>query len=652
MGQVKESAADLVVKGRDAIERNAWDEAFELLQAADEAGTLSAAELEDLARSAWWSGKPETCINARERAFAGYARSDSQKRAAMVAVALAEDHFHTSATALGNAWLKRAGDLLESEPESIENGHLTRLRAVIAFETDNDLPKAMELAERAYELGVKFDDADLQAIALHDQGRITVAQGRVTDGMGLMDQAMVAAVGGELNQQTTGKIYCNMIDICEQLADYRRAGDWNDAAKRWCERAGHNSGFPGVCRIHRATIMRLRGEWASAEAEARRAQDELGNYVGLAGEALYEIGEIRFHMGDYEQAEKAFRQAHGLGRDPQPGMALLELAQGNPEGARTLIDQSIANTESLLRQARLLPAQVKIAIEQERLEDAITAANELQTAAEAFGSEALEAHAAQALGAVLVAEGKAEQAAEHLRQATELWRSIDLPYQAASSRVLLARAYEQLGVADSARLELATARDSFEQLGAIPDLRSAIETLDDLTDGAVQGKRRTTALMFTDIVGSTSLIGAIGDDAWEQVLRWHDRNLRSMFASHGGREIDNTGDGFFVSFQVPDAATNCAIEIQQTLSRQRHEQGFAPEVRIGLHAGEVTEVGAGLSGEEVHKASRICDHAAGGEILASSFMIDQIETVHHGQPRALQLDGFAESVEVVSVSWA
>jgi class 3 adenylate cyclase/predicted negative regulator of RcsB-dependent stress response len=649
---VKESAADLVEQGTDAIERNSWGEAFDLFRAADEAGRLSAVELEDLARSAWWSGKPEVCISVRERAFAGYVESEYKKRAAMVALALAEDHFHTSATAIGHAWLKRAGDFLESEPESIENGHLTRTRAVIAFETDGDLVKAMELAERAYELAVKFGDPDLQAVALHDQGRITVAQGRVNDGMALMDQAMVAAVSGELSAETTGKIYCNMIDICEQLADYRRAGDWSDAAKRWCERAGHSSGIPGVCRIHRATIMRLRGEWASAEAEARRARDELGNYLDFSGEALYEIGEIRFHMGDYEQAEKVFRQAHGLGRDPQPGMALLELAQGNPEGARSLIEQSIANTESPLKRARLLPALVEIAIEQEQLEDAIAAANELQTVADEFGSEALKAHAAQGLGAVLVAEGEAEQAAEHLRRATELWRSIDLPYQAAISRVLLASAYVQLGAPDNARLELGTARDSFEELGAIPDLRSAIESLDDLADGPVKGERHTTSLMFTDIVGSTLLIGAIGDDAWESLLRWHDRNLRSIFASHGGREIDNAGDGFFVSFRVPDEAVDCAIEIQQTLSRQRQEHGFAPEVRIGLHAGEVSHVGASLSGEEVHKTARICGHAAAGEILVSSFMIGQIETLRHSEPRTLQLDGFVESVEVFSIPWA
>ncbi len=650
-GSLMRAILDLVVGGREAIQRNAWGEAFDLLREADAAGTLDASELEDLARSAWWSGRPDDCISARERAFSGYAQSEDQKRAAMVALALAEDHFHRSATALGHAWLKRAEGLLESEPESIESGYLTRTMAVIAFEADNDLVKGLELAKRAYELGVEFGDADLRAISLHDQGRMIVAQGRVDEGMALMDEAMVAVVGGELGALATGKIYCNMIDICEQLADYRRAGDWSDAAKRWCERAGHSSGIPGVCRIHRATIMRLRGEWASAEEEARRARDELGNYLDFTGEALYEIGEIRFHLGDYEQAEQAFRQAHGSGRDPQPGMALLQLALGNPEGARTLIDQSIANTEAPLKRARLLPAQIEIAIEQEQLQDASAAAAELKSAADEYGTAALRAHADQAHGAVLLAEGQAEQGAEYLRRATELWRSIDLPFQVAKSRVLLARAYEQLGVIDIARLELSAARDTFEELGAMPDLRAALKALEGDAHGPVEGKRRTTALMFTDIVGSTALIGAIGDDAWEQLRRWHNRTLRSLFAGHGGREIDNAGDGFFVSFQRPDTAIDCAIEIQQTLSRQRQEHGFAPEVRIGLHAGGVTEVGAALAGEEVHRAARICSHAAGGEILASSRLIEQIENQSRGDLRLLHLDGFTEMVEVVSIPW-
>jgi len=470
---VTKQASELVAKGRDAIERKAWDEAFEVLQAADRAGELTAEELEDLAQSAWWSGAPEICINARERAFTGYTQSQDHKKAATVALALVEDHFHRSATALGQAWLKRAEDLLESEPESIENGHLTRLRAVIAFESDDDLTKASELSKRAHELGVLFGDHDLQAVTLHDLGRVMVAKGNVKDGMALMDEAMVSAVDGRLSPEMTGRIYCNMIDTCEQLADYRRAGDWSDAAKRWCERAGHNSGIPGVCRIHRATIMRLRGDWASAETEARRARDELGNYLDFSGEATYEIGEIRFHVGDYEQAATAFRQAHGLGRDPQPGMALLELALGNHDGARALINQSIANTGSLLGRTRLLPARVEIAIEQGQLEDAIADAEDLQSAADEFGSEALKAEAAYALGAVLIAGGDPEQAVEHLRRATDLWRGIELPYQTAKSRVLLALAFERLGIVDSAKLELEVARASFEELGAIPDVRSA-----------------------------------------------------------------------------------------------------------------------------------------------------------------------------------
>ncbi len=336
------ATSDLIASGRAAMEANDWAAAFELFQEAAAAGVLSPPELEDLARSAWWSGRPDDCIAAREQAYAGYTKSDDRKRAAMVALALAEDHFHTRASALGHGWLKRAARLLESEPEAVEHGWLTRTQAVIAFEENSDLDTALELAERAHEIGAAFGDRDLQAISLHDQGRITVARGDVDEGMALMDEAMVAAVGGELGAFYTGKIYCNMIDICEQLADYRRAGDWSDAAKRWCDRAGHSSGFPGVCRIHRAEIMRLRGDWESAEAEAERAAREVGNFIDFAGEAFYEIGQIRLHMGDYERAEDAFRRAHGLGRDPQPGLALLELAKGNEEGASTLIGESLA----------------------------------------------------------------------------------------------------------------------------------------------------------------------------------------------------------------------------------------------------------------------------------------------------------------------
>jgi len=643
------SSADLVAAGREAIERSGWEEALELLQRADEAGGLGPSDLEDLARSAWWAGLPHDCIRARERAHAAHTEAGDSKRAAMVALALAEDHFHTDATPIAYGWLQRAEELLRSEPDSRESGYLTRTQAVIAFEVDDDLDLALRLAERAFDIGAASGDRDLQAITLHDRGRITVASGSVEDGMALMDEAMVPAVAGELSPYFTGKIYCNMIDICEQLADFRRAGDWSEAAKRWCERAGHGSGIPGVCRIHRAEIMRLRGDWISAEEEATRASQELGNFTEFAGEAFYEIGMIRLHIGDYEGAEEAFRRAHGSGRDPQPGMALLEFARGNPDRGWSFIERSLGDATASLKRARLLPAQLEIALVRGDTDLAGRTAGELESIAEEYGTSALRAQAEYARGAVLLAEGDELQAIDHLRRATERWRREDLPYQAARSRVVLGLAYQQHGSSDLAELELSAAQRTFEDLGATPDAIAALRALEKIRD-AGDRDRSTTALMFTDIVSSTSMISALGDEAWQHILSWHHRALRTEFTGYNGTEIDNAGDGFFVSFADPREAMKCAIAIQETLHHQRTEHGFAPEVRIGLHIGEVSKVGSAPVGEEVHKAARICNIAHGGEVLASDEFAGQIGAAD-GDRRSVELKGFAEPVDVVTIPW-
>ena len=307
---------------------------------------------------------------------------------------------------------------------------------------------------------------------------ILVAKGRVEDGMSLMEEAMVAAVAGELGAMATGRIYCNMIDICEKLADYRRAGEWDEEAKRWCDRVGHSSGFPGICRVKRAEIMRLRGAWAEAEQEARRASGELKEFLDFAAAAFYQIGEIRFHVGDLGAAEEAFRKAHELGRDPQPGLARLRLAQGNAEAARNLINRALTDdTLTPLDRARLLPAQIEIALAAKDLDAARSGTEELQAIAGAFGSQALEAAAGAAEGRLRLAEDQLEEAAENLLRSCKLWRQSGLPYEEARTRLMLGMAYRAQGADDLAELELDTARSAFERLGAILDVRRAAELL-------------------------------------------------------------------------------------------------------------------------------------------------------------------------------
>ncbi len=452
---------------RHAFARHAWREAFDAFAAAQAEHALPVEDLERMAESAWWIGRIDDCIAARERAYAIYRDRKEPRAAAAVAVRLAEDFFRRQAKSLGNGWLKCAERLLEDVPESPEHVALLRLHAVLALESEGDVEKALGLARRTSDLAARFHDHDLQALALHDIGRMLVSKGELAQGMALIDEAMAAAVGGELGPEVTGRIYCNMMGTCEKLADYQRAAEWSEEARRWCEHHTE-SGFPGICRVHRAELMRLRGSWHDAETEALRAAQELqGFYHIAAGEAFYEIGEIRLRMGDLQRAEEVFHQAHELGREPVPGLALLRLAEGKLDSARTLIDRAVADRPAgSLDRARVLPACVQIALASGDVDAARVAALELDAIAAVYGSTALHASAAQARGAVQLAAAAGDGAVADLRRACKLWQEIRLPYETASARLLLAGAYRATACAEDAELELQSATSSFKILGA------------------------------------------------------------------------------------------------------------------------------------------------------------------------------------------
>jgi tetratricopeptide (TPR) repeat protein len=290
---------------------------------------------------------------------------------------------------------------------------------------------------------------------------------------------MAAATSGKLGPRTTGRIFCNMMSTCEQLADYRRAGEWNEAARQWCEPHAQ-SGYPGICRVHRAELLRLRGSWPEAEVEARRASAELEDFLSdVAAEAYYELGQIRLLMGDLDTADSLFRQAHELGRDPVPGLALLRLAQGRTENARALLERALSDPLlSRLDRARLLPAQAEVAFAGGATDTARAAAEELTIIADAYGSPALAARAAFARGLVELGEGRPANAAASLRRAWKLSKDSDLPYEAARSRVRLGQAYRACGNQEDADLELHAAASSFERLGAAADARSTVALID------------------------------------------------------------------------------------------------------------------------------------------------------------------------------
>jgi len=461
------AGAEHLEPARAAFARTAWREAYDGLSAADAAGELEAEDLERLAEASWWLSNGTASLRARDRAYRRYLQRGERRAAAWVALALAEDHFHRLARSVGQGWLRRAERHLKDLPDAPERGWLYRLKFVVALEAERKPDEAMEYADRALEIARRVGDADLEALALQDQGRALVALGRVKEGMALIDEAMAAATAGQLTPRTTGRAYCNMMSTCEQLGDVGRAAEWNDVAHSWAE-PYTGSGYPGICRVHRAGILRLRGSLKEAEREARRAAEELVDFLAdVAGEAFYELGEIRLRVGDLTGAEEMFNEAHARGRDPHPGLALLRLAEGNSEAARSMIARVLFDPSlTALARAKLLPALVEINVACGQIDAAAQGVSELETITATYTSPALVASGALARGRVELARGQAEQAVLHLRRACRLWAEIDLPIELAHTRLLLSRAYAALGNSGEAELEERTAQAALERIRA------------------------------------------------------------------------------------------------------------------------------------------------------------------------------------------
>lgn len=453
-------------RARAALARQAWLEAFAAFEETDSQTGLAAEDLDRWATAAIWMDRMDVAIAARERAHAQYVKADKFVRAARAAIELANDNYHLGARSVCNGWLTRAEKLLEKLPDVVENGYLSRIKARTAIEADRDLDAALEHAAKALEVAEKHGDADLRALATQDQGRVLVLKNRVKEGMALLDEAMASAISGELSPLVVGSTYCNMISMCEKIADYRRAREWSDQAVRWCE-PHSESAYPGICSVHRAEIMRVRGDWAAAESAASKGCSYTDS---IAAEAHYVMGEIKLHRGEYQEAESSFQEAHRRGRQPAPGLALLRAAQGRLDAARSLINRALSSSDLELDRIRLLPAGVEIALATGDVTTARSRAGELVDLVKRFESTVFSAHAAYAAGTVALAEGDVEAALPLLSTARENWQTVNMPYEEARTRVCMAIAYWGEGETDFAGLEALAARATFDSLGAAVDL--------------------------------------------------------------------------------------------------------------------------------------------------------------------------------------
>jgi DNA-binding NarL/FixJ family response regulator len=461
-----ESIAD-VERARDAVERGAWVEAYELLSAIDPA-RLGPADLQGLADAAWWLARTEESIAARQKAYAGFADAGEDRPAALAAVRLGIEHFLREEPSVGAGWLMRARRHLADQPGCVEHGFVALVEATMA-RFRGDLDEAAVAAARATEIGRGFAHPDLTAMGIHTQGLILIARGEVRGGLELLDEAMIAVVAGELSPYFTGAIYCNVLEACLELADVGRANEWSEASRVWCESLPPEAPFPALCRINRAEVADLRGEWSEAQSEATKVAED-AFVPSVAARAFYETGEIRRRVGDLAGAEDAFARAAELGFEPQPGMALLRLAQGKAQAASTALRLALAGSfGNRLRRARLLAAQVDVAISSSDLDTASAACEELETIARDYGTSALEAMAATARGTLLLADGDVAASLERLRAACAIWRDLRLPYESALARLRYGTALLAAGDEEDAGLELRAARSTFERLGAPDD---------------------------------------------------------------------------------------------------------------------------------------------------------------------------------------
>jgi DNA-binding CsgD family transcriptional regulator/tetratricopeptide (TPR) repeat protein len=460
--------ADALDRGRGLFRRNVWGDAFAELSAADREGALELEDLEQLAVAAYLVGADADSDDAWLRAHRECLRLGDVVRAARCAGWLAQGLLLRGEMARGGGWLARAQRLLdEVHHDGVERGYLLLPVALQSFE--GDPAGAYATFERAASIGARFGDEDLTAYSRMGQGRSLIRMGETAAGLALLDEVMVAVGAGELSPVFAGFVYCAVIEACQEIFDVRRAGEWTAALTSWCESQPGLVAYRGQCLVYRAEIMLLHGSWGEAASEADRACERLAGRSPV-GMAFYQQAEVHRLRGEFAKAEEAYRKAGEWGRDPQPGLAMLRLAQGQVESAAAAIRRVTDETNVRVARAHMLAAFVEIMLAAGDLGAADAASQELARIADHLGAALLHAVSGYAAGAVLLGGGDARAALAVLRQAMAAWRELDAPYEAARTQVLIGLALRELGDRDAAGMELDAARSAFRQLGARPDL--------------------------------------------------------------------------------------------------------------------------------------------------------------------------------------
>ncbi len=460
-------------QGLRAFDARQWSAAFDALAAADTETPLGPADRERLALAAFLTGREPEADAARERAHRDHVAAGDVEGAARVGFWLALALVLRGETSRGGGWFARVKrDLDEAGlTDSVWHGYLL-VPAGMTTLFGGDPDGAVPLFERALAVADRHDDIDLRTLARHGHGQALVARGDAAAGLAELDEVMVAATTQPVSPQVVGLVYCAVIDACQDSFDLRRGREWTDALTRWCAAQPDLVPYRGQCLVHRAEILQIHGSWPDAMAEAQRACRRLADPPGqvAAGMALYRRGELHRLRGEYAEAEATYREANQCGHDPQPGLALLRVAQGRSEVALAAIRRALDEMRPPKLRTRLLPGVVEVALAAGDVAGARAAAGELTALAAGHDAMQLTATSLHATGSILLAEGDPGEALPTLRRAWAAWQDLEAPYDAARARVLVGLACRALGDEDTAEMELDAARWVFDQLGAAPDV--------------------------------------------------------------------------------------------------------------------------------------------------------------------------------------
>jgi DNA-binding CsgD family transcriptional regulator len=519
--------SDSLQEGRAHYEARRWSQAFQALLGADGSAALDADDLDRLALSAYMVGRDLEYLRLLERLHRAHADAGEHARAARCAFWLGVNSVFRGELAQAGAWIVRGQRLIEGR-DCVERGYLM-LPGAEEQARRGSFDTAFAAAAEATAIGERFGDRDLVAIARHGQGRVLIQRGEVAAGLALLDEMMLAVVGGELSPIPTGLMYCAVIEACQEIHAFGRAREWTLALARWCDAQSEMVAFTAKCLAYRAELLLLRGAWPEALAEARRACERAAQAAArAAGPALYLQAEIHRLRGDFVEAEQAYREVSLSGQEPNPGLALLRLAQGRTDAAAAGIRRLVSATAEGPRRGRLLPAHIEVMLAAGDTAEARRACLEMQTLADALGAELLAAAAARATGAAALVEGDARAALAPLRHAFDLWERLEAPYESARTRVLIGLACRALDDEEAAALEWSAARSAFERLGARPELAR----LDQIDAASPRGRAHPLTARELEVLrriaaGSTNKAIAAALSLSERTIDRHVSNILS-----------------------------------------------------------------------------------------------------------------------------